>query len=132
LGFWTEVRRWVAILVRAAAPQLSTTDALAVAALIHSAGDLGRVDHTTRLCRPAMILYLDEASRAAAGVEPGIDIYTIPDPHRPGTVYEGWWSRGRSGVVVGKAPQHPASHNFYRTADMDAFLRAAPTATGCD
>jgi hypothetical protein len=50
----------------------------------------------------------------------------IKDPHRPGQVYEGFWGELEDGVVVGKAPQHPTTHNLYRSDDMVAFLRSAP------
>ena len=50
----------------------------------------------------------------------------INDPHREGQVYEGFWSTGDDGLVIGKAPQHPTMHNLYREEDMLAFLRSAP------
>jgi hypothetical protein len=126
LGFWAEVRRWIAILVRSADPGLSATDGASVAALVHSGEDPSRVGWLIERCRPVVVLFLDEASRVAAGVEVGPDAHHIPDPHRPGTSYDGWWSAAPDGSVVGKSPQHPASHNFYRASDMDEFLRAAP------
>jgi hypothetical protein len=127
LGFWAEVRRWVAILVRNVAPGLSPTEALAVAAVVHTGEDPEAVAWVSERVKPVITLFLDEASRASSRVIPGGTPYSIPDPHRPGTVYEGWWVRSAHGSVVGKAPQHPASHNFYRSADMEVFLRASPT-----
>jgi hypothetical protein len=132
LGFWTEVRRWISIIVRSSAPRLSATEALSVAALVHSGENPAWVAWATDRCRPAVTLFLDEASREAAGVEAGSDVYTIPDPHRADTVYEGWWMTDPAGRVVGKAPQHPASRNFYRAEDMDRFLRAVPAAVISD
>jgi len=126
LGFWAEIRRWIAILVRTSAPALASTEALSVAALVHSGEDPAWIAWANDRCRPVMTLFLDEASREAGGADPGEDIFSIPDPHRAGTVYEGWWAAAPGGRVVGKAPQHPASRNFYRAQDMDAFLRSAP------
>jgi len=52
----------------------------------------------------------------------------VPDPHREGQVYEGFWANDGDGLVIGKAPQHPATHRLYRAADMDRFLSLAPIA----
>ena len=125
LGFWTEIRRWVAVLVRTAVPALSTSDALSVAAVIHAGEDADRVRWAVECCAPRIILFLDEASRETAGVTAGATI-SIPDPHREGTTYDGWWLRSADGIIWGKAPQHPASHRFYRAQDMDAYLHATP------
>ncbi len=48
---------------------------------------------------------------------------TIPDPHRRGQVYEGWWGTTPAGTVVGKAPQHPTMHRLYRAEDLRDWLR---------
>ncbi|GAC1586718.1 MAG: hypothetical protein NVS3B21_01050 [Acidimicrobiales bacterium] len=125
LGFWTEVRRWVTVLMRINSPDISSSDALSLTAVLHTADDPGRVHWATKLCAPGLTLFLDEASRETAAVEAG-PILSIPDPHREGTTYDGWWTTSEDGQVLGKAPQHPASHRFYRAADMDTFLRAAP------
>jgi len=127
LGFWTEVRRWIGILVRNSSPSLSATEALSIAALVHSGEDPAWIAWAMDRCQPVMTLFLDEASREAGGVTPGGADYSIPDPHRAGTVYEGWWATAPGGRVVGKAPQHPASRNFYRPGDMARYLTAAPT-----
>jgi hypothetical protein len=125
-GFWSEVRRWIGVLVRRSAPALSLTEALSVAALVHSGEEPGWIAWALDRCQPVMTLFLDESSREAGGVAPGEELFSIPDPHRAGTVYEGWWAAAPGGRVVGKSPQHPASRNFYRADDMDAFLEAAP------
>jgi hypothetical protein len=50
----------------------------------------------------------------------------IPDPHRAGQVYQGFWGRRDDDLVVGKAPQHPSAHRFYAWEHMAGFLRSAP------
>jgi len=127
LGFWAEVRRWAAVLVREAAPGMSLSDVLSVTTLLQAGEDATHTAEVMARCRPAIRLYLDEASLAATGEATLGEPLAIPDPHRSGTVYEGWWARTADRSVVGKAPQHPAAHNFYRAVDMDRFLRAAPT-----
>ncbi len=78
-----------------------------------------------------MILFLDEPSFERAGLDGLKRVpHFIVDPHRNGQVYEGFWARDEDGLVVGKAPQHPATHNLYRSADMLAFLRSAPAPGG--
>ena len=124
LGFWVEVRRWAVLLMRRAVPDLSTGDALSLVGVIHSDEDAQRVKWASERCRPVVTLFLDEASRELAGVTPGPTV-SIPDPHRADTTYDGWWSK-EDGQILGKAPQHPASHRFYRAADMDRFLAAVP------
>jgi hypothetical protein len=126
LGFWAEVRRWVTLLFRLNAPGWATADALSLSALLHVENDPARVAWALERCRPVVTLFLDEAARVTAGIEASGDVYSIPDPHRPGTMYDGWWGRTPDGGVVGKSPQHPASHRLYRASDMDVFLRAAP------
>jgi hypothetical protein len=132
LGFWSEVRRWIGIIVRTRAPAMSAMESLAVASLVHCGEDPSRVAWATDRCRPVVTLLLDEASREAVGIPPPADLYTIPDPHRKGTSYEGWWTTDGDDRIIGKAPQHPASHNFYQSADMDRFLGALPMATIID
>lgn len=126
LGFWTEVRRWATLLLRSRQPSWGPSEALSVTALLHVSEDPDRVRWADERCRPAMTLVLDDAATSAAPPAAETVAMPIPDPHRPGTVYEGWWGRTADGRVIGKAPQHPASHRFYRTADMDGFLRRAP------
>ena len=126
LGFWKEVRRWATELLSATGRPWSGSDALSVTALLHCDDDARRVARARQTCQPVVTLFLDEASRVTAGDAPPDEVVSIPDPHRPATMYEGWWSRTEDGVVVGKAPQHPASHLLYRASDMDSFLRAVP------
>lgn len=126
LGFWTEVRRWIKVIFRAAEDGWEGPEALAVSALIDVGGDAARLTWARRMLRPACVLFLDEPSWTLASPETGALVRaSVPDPHRPGQGYEGWWGREGS-VVVGKSPQHPATHRLYSTADMDAFLRLAP------
>jgi hypothetical protein len=76
---------------------------------------------------PQVILFLDEPSWMASGLQVRRQVnHHIRDPHRPAQVYEGFWAVLEDGVVVGKAPQHPTTHNLYRSDDMFSFLRAAP------
>jgi hypothetical protein len=78
-----------------------------------------------------MILFLDEPSLEQA-VLPALrrEPHFISDPHRKGQVYEGFWAKDADGVVVGKAPQHPATHKLYRERDMLGFLRGALSPDG--
>jgi hypothetical protein len=126
LGFWTEVRRWITVLVRSAEPSVGTPDALSVAALVHVGDQPERATWARRALQPSVVLFLDEASWSSAEVAADVTPLVIPDPHRAGVVYEGCWGRTADGVVVGKAPQHPAAHLLYRSADMEQFLRAIP------
>jgi hypothetical protein len=126
LGFWTEVRRWATELLRATDPAWSVSDALSVSAVLHADHDTARVAWAIARCQPVVTLFLDEAARVTGGAEPGGERFDIPDPHRPQTVYEGWWTTTSDGRIVGKSPQHPASHLLYKTSDMDRFLRAIP------
>jgi hypothetical protein len=126
LGFWTEVRKWVTTLVRSAEPEASMSDALSVAAVLHVGDRSERWQWALAALNPAVVLFLDEASCSLAGVVSDSVGLSIRDPHRPGVVYEGFWGRTATGLVVGKAPQHPAAHLLYAAADMESFLRAIP------
>jgi hypothetical protein len=126
LGFWTEVRRWITLLVRSAEPTADTPDAVSVAALVHVGDQPRRAAWARQVLQPAVVLFLDEASWSAAEVEADVVPFVIPDPHRKGVVYEGCWGRTATGVV-GKSPQHPAAHLFYRAEDMEQFLRSVPS-----
>lgn len=126
LGFWAEVRRWATVLVRRRRPEWTTTDALAASSLLHVGDDEGRLAWARGLMRPRLILFLDEASWQRSSIDVRPTLHHVPDPHRPEQVYEGFWATDRDGTVIGKAPQHPATHNLYRAEDMDRFLRSAP------
>lgn len=126
LGFWTEVRRWVGIIVRLADPSFSATDALAVTALLHVGDDATRLRKAIQLCRPRVILFLDEAAWSGSGLKVKSERHYVPDPHRERQVYEGFWGEAENGIVIGKSPQHPAAHRLYNKEEMDGFLRSAP------
>jgi hypothetical protein len=81
-------------------------------------------------CRPRTTIFSDEAAWAAAGLDVAVSPLAVPDPHRPGVVYEGWWATLDDGTVVGKAPQHPSMHRVYQAADLSAWLRDAPKPQG--
>ena len=133
LGFWTEVRRWVAdLLCRDGDSTFTGSEALAVSALVHVGDAPGALGLAMATCHPAVVLFLDEPAWQASGwtVEPQRP-HHVPDPHRDGQVYQGFWGHMRDGVptfdcIVGKAPQHPSMHRFYRAEDMRGFLRADP------
>ena len=74
------------------------------------------------LCRPRLIVFLDEPAWQSAAIEVATAPFSVPDPHRAGQVYEGWWGTTASGAVVGKAPQHPTMHRLYRAEDLTAWL----------
>lgn len=128
LGFWTEVRRWATVLVGRRWQGCSTSDALAVTSLLHVGTDQERLAWARSLMQPQVVLFLDEPSWQASGIALRRRPHYVPDPHRPQQVYEGFWAVTDGGTVVGKSPQHPATHNLYRSEDMDGFLAAAPVA----
>ena len=126
MGFWGEVRRWSIELFRLQQPRWSTAEALALTMLVHVGEDPGRLDLATATCRPRMTVFLDEPAWEAA--EPDVETtrLAIPDPHRPGQTYEGWWGTAADGAVVGKSPQHPTMHQLYSAADLREWLHEAP------
>jgi hypothetical protein len=126
LGFWAEVRRWATVLTRLARPDWATPDALAVTTLLHVGNDHARLPWARELMQPAVIVFLDEPSWLASGLDVRQQPHYVPDPHRPQQVYEGFWGVTDEGTVVGKSPQHPTTHRLYRAEDMDRYLRAAP------
>ncbi|HET7487292.1 MAG TPA: hypothetical protein VFJ85_05140 [Acidimicrobiales bacterium] len=126
LGFWAEVRRWATVVARSARPAWATPDALAVSALLHVGEDQDRFAWARELMRPHVVLFLDEGSFQASELTVDKRRHHVPDPHRPQQTYEGFWSVASDGTVVGKAPQHPTTHNLYRAEDMDAFLASIP------
>jgi hypothetical protein len=129
LGFWAEVRKWCLHVVRRQQPGWSTPEVLAVTTLLHADDDPSRFRLAKDLCDPRVILFLDEPSWERSGLQVSRVPHYIHDPHRPKQVYEGFWGTTPDGLVVGKAPQHPTTHNLYRAEDMSSFLRAAPVAT---
>jgi len=127
IGFWSEVRRWATAVARTRQPAWTASEALAVSGLVHLADDPARLTLARRVCHPHVVLLLDEPAAQAAGLEPaGVELHHVPDPHRAGQVYQGWWGRLADGTVVGKSPQHPSTHRLYRPSDMDRFLSACP------
>ncbi len=118
LGFWAEIRHWATTVVGA-----PMSEALSVTTLLHGQ----RLDWALRLMRPHVVLFLDEPAWQGAELTAIRATHRVPDPHRPGQVYEGWWGRTEDdALIVGKAPQHPATHRLYGRHDMDAFLRSVP------
>jgi len=126
LGFWAEIRRWSLALFQLQNPAWGPPDALALTTLLHLGDETARMARAVELSAPQMILFLDEPSWEHSGLEVRQVAHHITDPHRPGQVYEGFWGRTPDGRVVGKAPQHPTTHNLYRDEDMFGFLRSAP------
>jgi hypothetical protein len=127
IGFWGEVRRWAGALARTRAPGIGTTDAVAVSGLVHVGDQPARVAMAMAVVRAEVVVFLDESAWAAAALAPErVQAHHVPDPHRPGQVYQGLWGRLEDGSIVGKAPQHPAMHRLYDHADMDRFLASCP------
>ena len=126
LGFWSEIRRWATLLVRLAEPSWSTPDALAVTTLIHVGDRPTRIAKAREIMRPRLVLFLDEPAWTTAALDVRQRPHYVPDPHRANQVYEGFWAVADDGTVIGKAPQHPATHKLYRSEDMDGFLALAP------
>jgi len=129
MGFWTEIRRWAVELLRLRQPGWSATEALGVTSLLPTAGHPDRVARAVEAMEPRVVLFLDEPSWADSlalfDVLQLVPHY-ITDPHRPKQVYEGFWAERPDGLVVGKSPQHPATHNLYRSDDILGYLRSAP------
>jgi hypothetical protein len=124
IGFWTEVRRWMTEVVKQADPSLEAPDALAVSALVHLGNEPDRLAAAMAVCRPAVVLFLDEPAWSSAGWTVPPVKHHVPDPHRAGQVYQGFWGRRADGLIVGKSPQHPSAHRFYAWSDMAGFLRS--------
>ena len=127
LGFWTEIRRWVLELFRLRNPTWGLGEALTLTTLLHVGDGPGRLDGALERLSPRVVLFLDEPSWLASGLEvKKVVNHYIKDPHRTGQVYEGFWGELAGGVVIGKSPQHPTTHKLYRADDMAGFLRSAP------
>jgi hypothetical protein len=128
MGFWAEVRRWAVEVTRLEEPGWGQPEALSVTSLLHVGEEPERLAWVRHLCRPRVVLFLDEPSWERSGIHGRQVRHHIRDPYRPGQVYEGFWGTGDDGLVVGKAPQHPAAHSLYRAEDMTEYLREAPLA----
>ena len=127
LGFWREVRRWATVVMAKVERDVDPPDAVSVSALLHVADEPARLRRALGLMQPRVVLFLDETAWASSGLSVERSrAHHVPDPHRAGQVYEGFWGVGPDGVAVGKAPQHPAAHRLYRAEDVDFFLRSAP------
>lgn len=126
IGFWEEVRRWSIELFRLQEPAWSTAECLALTTLVHVGAHPAALGLASSTCRPRLTVFLDEAAWQSAGLAVPSTRLSVPDPHRPGQVYEGWWGTTPDGAVVGKAPQHPTMHRLYRSADLTSWLRQAP------
>jgi hypothetical protein len=127
IGFWTEVRRWSIELFRAHEPMWSTGECLSLTTLVHVGEDPSALSVASSTCRPRVTVFLDEHAWRAADLDVAISPLAVPDPHRPGQVYEGWWGTMADGSVVGKSPQHPTMHRLYAAADLTNWLRKAPS-----
>jgi hypothetical protein len=128
IGFWGEVRRWATVIARTRHPAWTVTEALSVSGFVHLGDDPSRLALARAVCRPSVVLFLDEPAWQTAGLDPATTTaHHVPDPHRERQVYQGRWGVLADGTVVGKAPQHPTMHRLYRTADMDRFLAACPS-----
>lgn len=130
LGFFAEVRHWSVEIFQVYQPTWGPHEALSLTALLHVGDDHGRLSKARDLCRPEVTLFLDEPSWILSGLEVHQVAHHITDPHRPKQVYEGFWGRTEDGRIVGKAPQHPTTHNLYRAKDMANFLRSVPAPEG--
>lgn len=130
IGFWLEVRRWSIELFRAHEARWSTAEALALTTLVHIGEDQSRLALAQATCRPRMTVFLDEPAWLAADLQVATSPLAVPDPHRPGQVYEGWWGTTEDGAVVGKSPQHPTMHRLYAAADLTNWLHKAPAPRG--
>ena len=129
MGFWAEIRKWSVELFRLRQPRWSATEALALTSFLPAGGQPDRVARAIEVFEPRLVLFLDEPSWAdALALFDLVELmpHYITDPHRPKQVYEGFWAQRGDGLVVGKSPQHPATHNLYRSDDILGYLRSAP------
>ncbi|MGH9273237.1 MAG: hypothetical protein ACRDZU_01205 [Acidimicrobiales bacterium] len=126
IGFWTEVRRWSIELLRVHEPRWSTAECLALTTLVHVGERPEHLALAQSTCRPRMTVFLDEPAWRGADLDVATTALAIPDPHRAGQLYEGWWGTTPDGAVVGKAPQHPTMHRVYRAQDLSMWLHRAP------
>lgn len=127
MGFWAEIRRWTQAVVATRPGRWETTEAASVSGLVHVGEEPGRLALATSVLRPRVVLFLDEPAWQGARLAPErTAAHHVPDPHRDGQVYQGFWGRLGDGTIVGKAPQHPAMHRLYRWQDMAHFLDACP------
>ncbi len=127
LGFWTEIRRWALELFHLRNPTWGLGESLSMTTLLHVGDDQARFSNAFAVLGPRVVLFLDEPSWLGSGLEVQRPVnHYIKDPHRAGQVYEGFWGQLADGVAVGKAPQHPTTHNLYRQEDMVGFLRCVP------
>lgn len=126
IGFWTEVRRWSIALLRVHEPAWSTAECLALTTLVHVGNHAEHLTLATTTCRPRVTVFLDDPAWQQAALDVATAKLAIPDPHRAGQTYEGWWGTTAGGAVVGKSPQHPTMHRLYRSDDLARWLRAAP------
>ena len=120
------MRRWATLILRLRERDWGTPEALSVTSLLHIGDDRERLAWGMRLMLPRVVLFLDGPAWEKAALDVRQEPHYVPDPHRAQQVYEGFWAVTEDGTVVGKAPQHPATHRLYRAEDMDRFLRAAP------
>ena len=112
-----------------ASPGGAATEALALTTLLPAGGQPDRVARAVEAFEPRLVLFLDEPSWAASrasSTSASRCPTTSPTPTGPKQAYEGFWATRRDGVVVGKSPQHPATHNLYRADDIVGYLRSAP------
>jgi hypothetical protein len=122
LGFWSEVRKWAVAIMRRWEPGWDSSDALSLTTLVHLGESPARLAQAMTTCRPGVVLFLDEPAWHAADWTVRSVAHHVPDPHREGKVYQGFWGHTPDGLVVGKSPQHPSAHRFYAAADMELFL----------
>ena len=127
IGFWGEVRRWSIELFRAHERSWSTAECLALTTLVHVGDEPDHLGLAVDTCRPRLIVFLDEPAWGAAALDVVTTPLAVPDPHRAGQTYEGWWGTTEDGTVVGKSPQHPTMHRLYRAEDLTDWLQRAPT-----
>lgn len=126
IGFWAEVRRWSIELLAGHEPRWSTAECLALTTLVHVGDEPAHLGLAQRTCRPRLTVFLDEPAWQSADLDVATERLSIPDPHRVGQTYEGWWGTTTDGGVVGKAPQHPTMHRLYRAEDITRWLHKAP------
>ena len=84
MGFFAEIRRWAVELFRLVEPRWTAPDALALTTLVHASRGKEHLDNAIEAFQPKVILFLDEPSWQASGLEVDRDrpLHQGPPPAR--------------------------------------------------
>ncbi len=106
---------------------VGSDSSLGVAALANPGLSGQGIGEILKVCQPRVILYLDqESERSSPRKATNPTPISIHNPYHLDQSYRGWWSSEPDGVILGKAPQHPAAHRLYSKDSLTTFLAALP------